>query len=141
MEEDQSDQKTIADHLTINELNLESEMATCAGFFFTYSCLAIDAEEIANNATIALESYEADLAEQFKLNFTPTKKNDEPTQTEIKRRYRADDKWNLLKKEQLKCERNQKVLEKGAKAFEIKSNMLMSMNKRDVQYMNKGMKN
>jgi hypothetical protein len=137
---DQSDPQLISKSLQINENNIEEELATTPSFYFTYACLAIEAEEIHDHATLALETYEQELAEKLKCDYIPTKKNDEPTQTELKRLYRADEKWNLLKKEQLKCYKNYKILEKGARAFELKAQMLMSMNKRDVFKIDKGIK-
>lgn len=116
--------------VAINELNLQGEMATCPAWYFYYASLHVEAEQSAENASLALETYESELAENIKKAAALT--GDELTQTEIKRKFRADEKWQLLKQQEQKLNVNAKIMEKATKAIEMKSRMLTSMNRRDL---------
>jgi hypothetical protein len=118
--------------LKVNELNIEGELATCSSFFFTFSALAIDAEQLHDKATIKLETYEAELAKK------QTTEKPDITQTEIKRQFRADTKWNQLKTEELDCQRDYKIVAAAAKAFEMKSNNMANINRRQIAKVEKG---
>jgi hypothetical protein len=115
--------------LQVNELNLQKEMSTCPAWYYYYAALAIDAEEGADNATLAVETYEQLLASDYKSK--PSIYGD-MTVTDIKRHFRGDAKWQLLKEQENKLRTNAKLLDKAAKALEMKSRMLMSINKRDM---------
>lgn len=124
--------------LAINEGDLISELATCPGYYSLLSQLALQAEEIYNKAVLAVEHYELDLANKFKYIHKEEQKDSQYklvplTETEIKRMFRGDDKWNLLKNEELKCETNYKTMEKSAKAMEMKHQSCMSINKRQIK--------
>jgi len=103
-------------------------MAQCPAWFYYYAALAIDAEEGADTATLAVETYEQLLAGDYKK--LPAMSD--LTQTEIKRHFRSDPKWQALKEQETKLRTNAKLLDKAAKALEMKSRMLMSINKRDM---------
>lgn len=125
--------------LAINEQNLEEEMASCPSLYYMFSELALESEQIYNTAIMALEHYELELANKFKNLHEPKGKSDKLTETEIKRTYRGDEKWTLLKTEEFKCHMNYKKLEKAAKAFEMKSQSCMSINKRQLYKAGRGM--
>ncbi len=133
------DEINIKELLQINELNLDEELAGCSYLYFMFSDLAIDAELIHNKAELALENHELDLANKYKAVHKPKNNQDKLTETEIKRMYRGDEKWTLLKQEQMKCYANFKKLEKAAKAFEMKSQNCMSINKRQLFKAGQGM--
>lgn len=114
--------------LQINELNLQQEMATCPAWYYYYAALAVDAEESADTAALAVETYEQQLAGEYKR--LPA--GSDLTQTEIKRSFRSDSRWQALKEQETKLRTNSKLLDKAAKAMEMKSRMLMSINKRDM---------
>ena len=116
--------------LRINELNLIGEMSNCAAWFYYYAALSIDAEDSADAATLAIETYEQQLASEYKNQ--PGIYGEDMTQTAIKRLFRADAKWQALKEQESKLRNNAKMLDKAAKAIEMKSRMLMSINKRDM---------
>ena len=125
--------------LQINDQNLEEELSSCPSLYYMFAELALEAEQIYNTAVMSLEHYELELANKFKTLYYPKGKSDKLTETEIKRMYRGDEKWSLLKIEELKCHMNYKKLEKAAKAFEMKSQNCMSINKRQLYKAGKGM--
>ncbi len=112
--------------LQINELDLESELASCPSLYYTFSKLACEAEDIYEAATLKLEIYETQLTKTIKGQNTGI------TQTDIKRYFRENPEWQNLRKEQLELEKNYKILEKSTKAFDMKSHMLASINRRDL---------
>lgn len=112
--------------LRINEMNLEGELATCSSYFYTVSSLSVEAEELAERAQIALETHEVTLAQQYKA------ADEDAKETHIKRMYRADPKWNELKTSAQAIHKQHKLLQKAASAFEMKSRLLMSLNRRDL---------
>lgn len=130
----------ICSYLTINELNVEDELATCPYFYYRFADLAIDAEREYNQAVLILEQYEASLAITIKMRLS-SGKNDKITETEIKRNYRDDEKWRALKAKELDTETKFKKLDKAAKAFDMKNQSLMSLNKRQLFKVSKGMLN
>jgi hypothetical protein len=65
----------------------------------------------------------------------------EAKQQEIKRQFRADEKWNQLKEDQLEKQRKHKIVEKAAKAFEMKSNNMANINRRQIAKVNRNMAN
>lgn len=125
--------------LTVNEHDLESELATCANYYYMFCDLTYDAELEYNQAVLDTEILEANLAKDYKDAFSPTSKTDKLTETEIKRMYRQDTQWLKLKRIELDKFTNFKKMEKAAKAMEMKSNTCMSINKRQIYKAEKGM--
>ena len=125
--------------LQINDQNLEEELSSCPSLYYMFSELALEAEAIYNTAVMSIEHHELELANKFKSLHDPKNKTDKITETEIKRMYRGDEKWTLLKTEELKCHMNYKKLEKAAKAFEMKAQSCMSINKRQLYKAGRGM--
>lgn len=119
--------------LSIDENNLEQDLASCASLYYTFSEYALEAENIYNDAVSAIEHHELELANRFRSEFQPKKSADKLNEADIKRMFRGDDKWNLLKKEVNKCYVNFKKMEKAAKAFEMKSTNCQSINKRQLK--------
>lgn len=112
--------------LRINEMDLESELATCSSYFYTVSALSVEAEELAERAQIALETHEVTLAQQYKG------ADEDVKETHIKRLFKSDPKWNELKNKQQEIHKQHKLLQKAALSFEMKSRLLMSLNRRDL---------
>jgi len=121
-----SEQLDVSKLVRINEMNLEGEMATCPSYFYSVSALSVEAEELAEKAQIALETHEVTLAQQYKL------QDEDAKETHIKRMYRSDAKWNELKNECTRLHKEHKLLTKAASAFDMKSRLLMSLNRRDL---------
>ncbi len=121
---------TIDQVIAINEMNLQGEMALCPSWYFYYANLKVEAEESADAAILAVETYEAQLA--YTIKESPGIYGSDLTQTEIKRIFRADDKWKQLRTEENKLKKNTRIMYEATKALEMKSRMLMSMNKRDT---------
>ncbi len=120
------DPLNISELLQINELNLEEEMASCAALYYTFSKLACEAEDFYEATTLKIEIYETKLTKIIKEH------NPGITQTDIKRYFREELGWQELRKTQLELQKNYRVLEKATKAFDMKSHMLASMNRRDL---------
>lgn len=116
----------IAKLLRINEFKIADELCTCPSYFYTVSALSVEAEDMYESATTALEMHEVALANTFKA------QDEDIKETHIKRMFRGDSKWNELKKQQGKIHKQWKILTKAALAFEMKSKMLMSLNRRDL---------
>ena len=112
--------------LQINELNLESEMSSCSAHYYLFSKLACEAADLHETATLELEIYETKLAKVIK------QQNASITQTDIKRFFREEILWVELRQKQLELQKNYTILEKATKAFDMKSHMLASMNRRDL---------
>lgn len=125
--------------LSVNQLSLEDELASCPGLYHMFATLAIDAELMHSKAELALENHELELANKFKKLDPARTKQDKLTETEIKRMYRGDEKWTRLKEEERKCYANYKKLEKAAKAVEMKNQSCMSINKRQLFKAGRGM--
>lgn len=126
-------------YLKINELKLEDELAMCASYYYTFASLEVEAEDMYEHATMSLEIYEAELS--FKYRTDEALKLAKATQKQVESFYKADEKWQLLKREQLKLQRNFRLMHKGASALEMKSRMLMSINRRDLFKQDKGFGN
>ena len=125
-EEKQPAELDISLLLRINEFKIADELCTCPSYFYTVSSLSVEAEDMYEAATTAIETYEVQLAASYKAI------DEDVKETHIKRQYRADPKWNELKKQQNKVHKQWKLLTKAALAFEMKSKMLMSLNRRDL---------
>jgi hypothetical protein len=122
------DLSDISAFLEINQLDLDTEIATCAAYYYRIGCLASEAKDMYENAVITLETYETQLAS----NILKGNKVDKITQTEIKRSFKEDTKWQRLKTEELKLQHNHAVLEKATRAIEMKGHMLTSLNQRQI---------
>lgn len=133
--------KLIRSSITINELDLETELATVASYYYRFSAIACDAEIAFQKAELELEKYEVELAKKIKkeLSTEDRPKSDKITETEIKREFRGDANWLKLKEIVLELEANYKKVEKAAKAFDMKSQNCMSLNKRQLFKVSKGM--
>lgn len=129
----------IEKYLKINELMLADELAMCASYYYTFASLEVEAEDAYEHATMALEIYEAELSAKFRSD--AALKLAKATQKQVESFYKADEKWQLLKREQLKLQRNYRLMHKGASALEMKSRMLMSINRRDLFSRDKGFGN
>ena len=112
--------------LRINEFKIAEELCTCPSYFYTVSALSVEAEDMYEAATTAIETYEVQLAAGYK------QADEDIKETHIKRQFRSDPKWNELKKQQNKIHKQWKLLQKAALAFDMKSKMLMSLNRRDL---------
>ncbi len=126
MAENETDPLNISELLQINELDLESEMSSCPAHYYMFSKLACEADDLFETATLKLEIYETKLTKIIK------EQNPGITQTDIKRYFREDTAWRNLREEQLDLQKNHNILEKATKAFDMKSHMLASMNRRDL---------
>ncbi len=126
MGNDEVDPLDIGALLQINELNLESELGSCASLYYTFSKLACEAEDLFETTTLKLETFETGLTKTIK------EQNPGITQTDIKRYFRENEQWQIVRKEQLEQEKNYKILDKATRAFDMKSHMLASMNRRDL---------
>jgi len=120
------DPLNIGELLLINELNLESELASCPSLYYTFSKLACEADDFHEATTLKIEIYETQLTKDIK------QENPGITQTDIKRYFRENTQWQTLRREQLELQKNAAILEKATKAFDMKSHMLASMNRRDL---------
>lgn len=125
--------------LSINEHDLETELASCSSLYYMFSELALEAEQLYNESTTILERHELELANKFKQEYSPRGKTDKLMESDIKRMFRGDEQWNQLKKEENRLYMNFKKMEKAAKAFEMKSQNCMSINKRQLYKAGKGM--
>lgn len=140
MTDDIYDPRNIRQLLKINELNLEEELSTVASFYFSFSDLANDAEAYYKKSILELESLEVDLSRKIKEELLAEGvKQDKITETEIKRRFRKDQIWMTLKTKELDAYTAYRKLEKAAKAFEMKSQNCMSINKRQLYKAGRGM--
>jgi len=123
--------------LEINEHDIEAELASCPAFYYMFSALALDAEKLFNDSKITLEQHELVLSTKFRKEYPSQVKSDKLMESDIKRMFRGDEIWLLLKKENNKNEIEYKKLEKAAKAFEMKSDDCRSLSSR--QKTEKGM--
>lgn len=120
--------------IQINELNLDQDMATVAGYYYRISCLAMDVKDQHQNSVLQLETHETLLADRIKKEH-----GDDITQTEIKRRFREDQAWQKLKSNEMFLNKNYLILCKASDALEMKSRMLTSLNKRQLTKSGMGM--
>ncbi len=126
----------------INQLNLEEEFATAPRYFYMFSAVAVEAEDMLDQHTLIMEIFENKLAIQIKtedFNRPNRKKMGDITQTDIKRLFHENEEWITLRKEQLRLQKNLKMMEKAAKAFDMKARMLSSLNRRDLFKSDRGM--
>jgi len=121
--------------LKINEGQLETHLTTCASYAFTAGCTASEAEMEYEHAVKQREQREANLTQEAMKN---GKKG--ITMSEIKLLFRLDKKWDELKDKELERYMNHKQLSKLAAAFELQGKMLMSINRRQLFKIEKGIK-
>lgn len=127
---------------TINQFDLEKEFAETPRYFYLFSTLAVEAEDLLDQHTLIMEIFENKLAKEIKekdLNRENRKKLSDLTQTDIKRLFHENDEWQKLRKEQLRLQKNLRMMEKAAKAFDMKARMLSSLNRRDLFKSDRGM--
>lgn len=140
IDEEEDLDKEVRISLTVNELDLDTELASTAALYYRFSSLATDAELIFQKKELQLEKHEVDLAKHIKSCLIKEgSKVEKITETEIKRLFRNSDTWLRLKEEVLEAECNFKKLEKAAKSFDMKSQNCMSLNKRQLFKASKGM--
>lgn len=115
----------------INESQIKSELASCPAYFYMVANLSVEAEALYEETSLALSVCEAEIGPKIKAdNEDDTKK--EMTQTELKRLFTKDPEWLKIKHLQLKRLKNFKLMEKAAKALDMKSRLLTSINRRDL---------
>lgn len=129
------DDTSVDRFLRVNELQLEQELAMCASYYYTFASLEVEAEDLYEKATLALEIYEAELNKKVRTENPELAKG---TQKSVEIKFREDLRWQELKRDQLEKQRNFRMLHKGASALEMKSRMLMSINRRDLFKQDKG---
>ncbi len=125
----------------INQLDLETEFATAPRYFYMFSAVAVEAEDMLDQHTLIMEIFENKIAKQLKQENSnkPRKAGETFTQTDIKRLFHENDEWVVLRKEQLRLQKNLRMMEKAAKAFDMKARMLSSLNRRDLFKSDRGM--
>jgi hypothetical protein len=95
---------------------------------------------MAQKAELEMEIYEVQLAKDIRSQLLAEGyKADKITESEIKRHFRKDSVWLVLKNKSLEADSNYKKIEKAAKGFEMKSKNLISLNYRQVYKASKGM--
>ncbi|SRR5215204_1429435 len=122
------DLKTIDSLLRINEANIQHELASVASYYFHYSNLAVEAELYAEKLELTLSTVETKVARAVKSGNT----KGEAKEADIKRACREDEEWLAEQDKLLNMQRSAKILSKIAIAFDMKSKMLMSLNRRDL---------
>jgi len=125
----------------INQLNLEDEFATAPRYYYMFSALSVEAEDILDQHTLIMEIYENKLAKEIKQTNSekPRKAGETFTQTDIKRLFHENEEWVTLRRRQLELQKNLRMMEKAAKAFDMKARMLSSLNRRDLFKSDRGM--
>jgi hypothetical protein len=114
--------------LNINEHNLEREMSTCPSYYFRYAMLAVDAEQIEEKFIIIREAYEASIAVRLKR----ADPKGAMKEADLKRECHEDDHWQELNDKVLIHHNYVRKLKAASAAFDMKSKMLMSLNRRDL---------
>lgn len=114
--------------LRINENNLEGEMSTCAFYYFQYAMMAADAEQLEENCKLEKQAYEADKAVILKA----ADAKGIMKEADLDRACYQDPKWQVLYNKEIEYRMYVKKLKAMVAAFDIKSRMLMSMNRRSI---------
>jgi hypothetical protein len=125
----------IAAALKINEDNLEGEMAVCPSQFFSHASLVVDAEQLEENFKLAKEARAADIARSLKSQDSKGVMKE----ADLNRACREDTRWLELHEKETEYHSYVKKLKSAANGFEMKSRMLMSLNRRSLFKMSQGM--
>lgn len=145
MSEEFNPQQEVENLININQLDLESELATVSAYYYRFGILATEAEETYENKKLDLEIYEAQLSRDIRAKHNtvstnnPNRRKEDLTITQIKQECKEDSHWRELYREVLEAQNNYKIMDKAVKAFEIKSRMLSSLNRRDLYKRQSGM--
>jgi hypothetical protein len=121
--------------LSINEHNLEREMSTCPTYYFRYAMLAVDAEQLEEKFITVREAYEAGLAVRLKR----ADPKGAMKEADLKRECHEDDHWQELNDKVLMHHNYVRKLKAASAAFDMKSKMLMSLNRRSIFKESSGM--
>jgi len=121
----------------VNESDLEGQLATCASYAYTAGAGSVDAEMRYERQVKLREVREAEITRAIMKDQDGKKWK---SVTELKLFYREDEAWDKLKEEELNKYAVWKKLVKLANAFEIKAKMLMSLNRRQLAKLEKGIR-
>ena len=129
--------KNATTYTHVNESDLEGQLATCASYAYTAGAGGVDAEMRYERAVKLREVREAVITREIMKEQDGKKWK---SVTELKCFYREDKEWDKLKEEELNKYAIWKKLVKLANAFEIKAKMLMSLNRRQLAKLEKGIR-
>jgi len=121
----------------INEGDMEGQIATCAYYAYTSGCGAVDAEMKYEHAVKGRETKEGALMKEIMKDVDGKKWK---SVSELKLTFRDNTDWIELKEDELIKYATWKKMVKLANAFEIKAKMLMSLNRRQLAKLEKGIK-
>lgn len=129
--------KNATTYTHVNEADLEGQMATCSSYAYTAGAGSVDAEIRYERAVKIREKKEAELVREIMKEADGKKWK---SVSELKMLFRENDAWDKLKEEELNKYAIWKKLTKLANAFEIKTKMLMSLNRRQLAKLEKGIR-
>ncbi len=121
----------------VNEGDMEGQLATCAQYAYVAGCGAVDAEVRYEQAVKARETKEGQLMKEIMKDETGKKWK---SVSELKLTFRDNKDWIDLKEVELLKYATHKKMVKLANAFEIKSKMLMSLNRRQLAKIEAGIR-
>jgi len=129
--------KNATNYLHVNEGDLDGQLATCSSYAYTAGAGSVDAEIRYERAVKVREVREAEITREIMKEQDGKKWK---SVTELKSFFREDKKWDEFKEEELNKYAVWKKLTKLANAFEIKAKMLMSLNRRQLAKLEKGIR-
>lgn len=129
--------KNATNYLHVNEGDLDGQLATCSSYAYTAGAGAVDAEIRYERAVKIREKMEAELVREIMKDADGKKWK---SVSELKMLFRENEEWDKLKEEELTKYAVWKKLTKLANAFEIKAKMLMSLNRRQLAKLEKGIR-
>jgi hypothetical protein len=135
MEDNIFDITDIAKALKINEDNLEGEMAACPSQYYGYASMVVDAEQLEEHFKLAKEACAADIARTLKS----ADSKGVMKEADLKRACSEDKNWINMHNKESEYHSHVKKLKSAAAAFDMKSRMLMSLNRRSLFKMSQGM--
>ena len=120
-----------------NDADMDGQLATCAYYAYVAGCGSVDAEVRYEKAVKARETEEGKLMREIMQDAEGKKWK---SVSELKLTFRDSKTWIDLKEVELTKYATWKKMVKLANAFEIKSKMLMSLNRRQLAKLEHGIK-
>lgn len=121
------DSEKILQQLEIDELNVESDMRTCASIYYFYTSQEPNIQEELDGLENEMKIFEANKARELRKEFPKVLK-----EADIDRACVLDAEWQTLRMKVQEVKKLQNIYKLIGRAFEMKSRMLMSINKREL---------
>lgn len=121
------DPEKVIEQLKINDTDVEADMRSCSSYYYFYTSREPDLQRELDDVTNELKVFEAMKAKELRKEFPKGLK-----EADIDRACVLDPSWQEIHERELEVRKLLSIYKLIGRAFEMKSRMLMSINKREL---------